>query len=275
MRRVLPNVACLHGPGLANALPYLQLDGGRNQAHHAAQKMFPRTLLARGELRERAMDDNFVGMSRRELLTIAASMAMFVPLSLREVLAQTALRRTPGDILGPFYPAGKEPFHGIDLTVGKSGRAQGQIVHLIGRVLTEKGDPVPGVKVEIWQANVHGRYTHPSDPNPAPLDPNFDGFAAQSTDAEGRFRFKTIKPGAYPTGVEGWTRPPHIHFDVTGRTDRLVTQVYFPGEPLNDMDQLLQRIRRKEAVIAKMLPPTQDLEPGSVIAAWDAVLARG
>jgi protocatechuate 3,4-dioxygenase beta subunit len=122
---------------------------------------------------------------------------------------------------------------------------------------------------------VHGRYTHPSDPNPAPLDPNFDGFAAQSTDAEGRFRFKTIKPGAYPTGVEGWTRPPHIHFDVTGRTDRLVTQVYFPGEPLNDMDQLLQRIRRKEAVIAKMLPPTQDLEPGSVIAAWDAVLARG
>ena len=237
--------------------------------------MFRPTLLARGELRERAMNDNFVGMSRRELLTIAASMAMFVPLSLREVLAQTALRRTPGDILGPFYPAGKEPFHGSDLTVGKSGRAQGQIVHLIGRVLTEKGDPVPGVKVEIWQANVHGRYTHPSDPNPAPLDPNFDGFAAQSTDAEGRFRFKTIKPGAYPTGVEGWTRPPHIHFDVTGRTDRLVTQVYFPGEPLNDMDQLLQRIRRKEAVIAKMLPPTQDLEPGSVIAAWDAVLARG
>ena len=74
-------------------------------------------------------------MSRRDLLRLATTMAMFVPLSLREVLAQTALRRTPGDILGPFYPAGKEPLSGVDLTVGKSGRAQGQIVHVMGRVL--------------------------------------------------------------------------------------------------------------------------------------------
>src|SRR5215218_4849813 len=135
--------------------------------------MFRPTLLARGELRERALDDNFVGMSRRELLTIAASMAMFVPLSLRDVLAQTALRRTPGDILGPFYPAGKEPFSGVDITVGRSGPAQGQIVHVMGRVLNEKGEPVRDAKVELWQANAHGRYTHPSDPNPAALDPNF------------------------------------------------------------------------------------------------------
>src|SRR3954451_4858385 len=160
--------------------------------------MFRPTLLARGELRERAMDDNFVGMSRRELLTIAASMAMFVPLSLREVLAQTALRRTPGDILGPFYPAGKEPFPGVDLTAGKSGRAQGQIVHLMGRVVNEKGEPVSGVKVELWQANMHGRYTHPSDPNPAPIDPNFDGFGAQKTDAEGRFGLRLSSPEPIP-----------------------------------------------------------------------------
>jgi protocatechuate 3,4-dioxygenase beta subunit len=221
------------------------------------------------------MDDDFVNMSRRDLLRLAATMAMFVPLSLREVLAQTALRRTPGDILGPFYPAGQEPITGVDLTVGKLGRAEGQIVHLMGRVLNEKGDPVSGIKVEIWQANVHGRYTHPSDPNPAPLDPNFDGFAVQNTDSEGRYRFKTIKPGAYPTGVEGWTRPPHIHFDVAGRTDRLVTQMYFPGEPLNEKDELLQRIRRKDSVIAKVLPPRADMEPGSILAAWDVVLARG
>ena len=221
------------------------------------------------------MDDNFTGMSRRDLLNIAASMAMFVPLSLREALAQTALRRTPGDILGPFYPAGKEPVAGVDLTLGRSGSAQGQIVHVMGRVLNEKGEPVPDAKVELWQANMNGRYTHPSDPNPAPLDPNFEGFGSQKTDAEGRFRFKTVKPGAYPTGVEGWTRPPHIHFDVTGRTDRLVTQVYFPGEPLNEKDQLLQRIRRKDAVIVRILPPTADLDPSSVVAAWDAVLSRG
>src|SRR3954465_12801260 len=111
--------------------------------------------------------------------------------------------------------------------------------------------------------------------NPAPLDPNFDGFGAQTTDAEGRFRFKTIKPGAYPTGVQGWTRPPHIPFDVTGRANRLVPQVYFPGEPLNEHDQLLQRIRRKDAVIARILPPTSGLEPDSLLAAWDAVLAHG
>jgi len=221
------------------------------------------------------MDDNLAGMSRRELLTMAASMAMFVPLSLREVVAQTALRRTPGEILGPFYPIGKEPFLGIDLTVGPSGRAHGHVIHVVGRVLNERGDPVSGAKVELWQANMHGRYTHPSDPNPAPLDPNFEGFGVQTTDSEGRFRFKTIKPGPYPTGVEGWTRPPHIHFDVSGREDRLVTQMYFPGEALNEKDQLLQRIRRKESVIAKLLPPTPDLEPDSMIAAWDAVLSRG
>jgi len=221
------------------------------------------------------MDDDYAGLSRRELLAVAASMAMFVPLSLREALAQTALRRTPEDILGPFYPAGREPIRAIDLTAGKTGRAEGRMVHLMGRVLNEKGEPVAGAKVEIWQANTHGRYTHPNDSNPAPLDPNFDGFGAQTSDAEGRFRFKTIKPGPYPTGVDGWTRPPHIHFEVSGRTDRLVTQMYFPGEPLNDKDQLLRRIRPKETVIAKLLPPAPDLEPHSVVAAWDVVLARG
>lgn len=221
------------------------------------------------------MDDDFVGMSRRELLTMAASVAMFVPVSLREVVAQTALRRTPGEILGPFYPIGKEPFRAVDLTAGPSGRAQGQVIHVLGRVLNERGEPVSGAKVELWQANMHGRYTHPSDPNPAPLDPNFEGFGVQITDSEGRFRFKTVKPGPYPTGVEGWTRPPHIHFDISGREDRLVTQMYFPDEPLNENDQLLQRIRRKESVIAKLLPATPDLEPDSSIAAWDAVLSRG
>src|SRR3954470_4620544 len=145
----------------------------------------------------------------------------------------------------------------------------------MGRVLNVAGQLIHNARVEIWQANTHGRYTHPSDSNPAPLDPNFEGFGAQATDAEGRFRFKTIKPGPYPTGVDGWTRPPHIHFEVSGRTDRLGTPRSFPGEPLNDKDQLLRRIRPKETVIAKLLPPAPDLEPDSVVAAWDVVLARG
>ncbi len=221
------------------------------------------------------MEDNFVGMSRRQFLTVAASMAMYVPLSLNEVVAQTSLRRTPDDILGPFYPAGKSPVTGMDLTMGPSGRAEGQVVHIMGRVLNRKGEPVARAHLEIWQANTHGRYTHTGDTNPAPLDPNFIGFAAQTTDEEGRFNFKTIKPGAYPTGIDGWTRPPHIHFDAKARTDRVITQMYFAGEPLNDKDELLLRIRRKEAVIAKVLPATPDLEPGSLIAAWDIVLTQG
>src|SRR5215212_5429534 len=144
------------------------------------------------------MDDNFVGMSRRELLTMAASMAMVVPLSLRGALAQTALRRTPGDILGPFYPAGKEPLSGVDLTVGRSGLAQGQIVHLMGRVLNEKGEPVPDVKVELWQANMHGRYTHPSDQAPFTLPLRHraaEGAEVQGSQRSVRSRFPTVAIG--------------------------------------------------------------------------------
>ena len=192
------------------------------------------------------------------------------------VLAQ-ALKRTPGEILGPFYPVLKPLDQDADLTMisGKSARAQGQVLQLTGRVLNLKGEPVPGARVEIWQANTHGRYDHPSDSNPAPLDPNFQGFAVQFTDAEGRYRFKTIKPGAYPA-TRDWMRPPHVHFEVMGKNNRLVTQMYFPGEPLNEKDLLLQGLRaNKESAIAKLLAPTKDVEPDSLIALWDIVLDKG
>lgn len=192
------------------------------------------------------------------------------------VLAQ-ALKRTPGEILGPFYPVLKPLDQDADLTMisGKSARAQGQVLQLTGRVLNLKGEPVPGARVEIWQANTHGRYDHPSDRNPAPLDPNFQGFAVQFTDAEGRYRFKTIKPGAYPATPD-WMRPPHVHFEVMGKSNRLVTQMYFPGEPLNEKDLLLQGLRaNKEGAIAKLLAPTKDVEPDSLIAVWDIVLDKG
>src|SRR5712691_2143412 len=129
----------------------------------------------------------------------------------------------------------------------------------MGRVVNVQGQPLKGARVELWQANTHGRYTHPSDTNPAPLDPNFEGFAVQDTDAEGRYRFKTIKPGAYPA-TANWMRPPHLHFDMTGKINRVITQMYFPGEPLNDKDILPQNIRaNKDGLIAKVLPRQRTL----------------
>jgi protocatechuate 3,4-dioxygenase beta subunit len=195
---------------------------------------------------------------------------------LKAIFAQPVLTPTIDQVLGPFYPVTKPLDHDADLTViqGKPGKAQGQVIHLMGRVLNLKGDPIPGAQVEIWQANTFGRYTHPSDTNPAPLDPNFEGFGAQITDAEGRYRFKTIKPGAYPVPVEGWIRPPHIHFDVTSKSNRLITQLYFEGEPLNDKDLLLQPTLNKGSVMTRLLPPTKDVEPDALLAVWDIVLPQ-
>jgi protocatechuate 3,4-dioxygenase beta subunit len=168
-----------------------------------------------------------------------------------------------------------------DLTAiaGKSGRAEGKIVHVTGRVFDRKGKPVAGARIEIWQANTHGRYAHPSDPNTAPLDPNFQGFAVLTTDSEGRYRFKTIKPGAYPISPTE-QRPPHIHFDVEGKANRLVSQMFFPNEPLNEKDALFLDLRSQSektaaAVIAQSLPPTKEIEKNAMLLGWDIVLING
>jgi protocatechuate 3,4-dioxygenase, beta subunit len=192
--------------------------------------------------------------------------------------AQTGLPRTPDQILGPFYPLGKAPDAGGDLThlPGKSGVASGQILNVMGRVRNRLGEPVRGARIEVWQANAAGRYTHPSDGNPAPLDPNFEGFAVLTTDAEGRYRFKTIKPGAYPAGP-ALVRPPHIHFSVRGTVDALVTQLYFDGEPENDTDWFLQSIpaRGRSLITVKLLAPTPEFEAESKLAVFDIVLNKG
>ena len=164
------------------------------------------------------------------------------------LLAQGSLAPTPLEIMGPFYPVLKPLDQDADLTrvAGRHGTAAGQVIELSGRVLNGQGKPVPNAKIELWQANTHGRYDHPSDPNTtAPLDPYFQGYSTQKTDAWGRYRFRTIKPGAYPATPE-WIRTPHIHFDVSGRVDRLVTQLYFAGEPLNDSDLLVQALSDDE-----------------------------
>jgi protocatechuate 3,4-dioxygenase beta subunit len=214
-----------------------------------------------------------------EMAAALGCLAITHPLS--SAFAQEVKRQlTPEQIMGPFYPITRPLDHDMDLTVikGKRGHAQGKVIHLTGRVLNSQGEPVRGAKIELWQANTHGRYAHPSDLNPAPLDPNFQGYGVQVTDAEGRYRFKTIKPGAYPINPANSSnvRPPHIHFDVIGAKDRLVTQMYFPDEPLNEKDVLFKELgSSKDAAIGKVLPLTKELEPDSFLINWDIIIEKG
>ena len=219
-------------------------------------------------------------LHRRGVLQIAAIFGAMSALSpVKLALAQSVRARTPDQILGPFYPVAKTPNLAGDLThlPGQAGRAKGQLLNVTGRVLNIKGEPVRGAKLEVWQANANGRYTHPADANPAPLDPNFEGFTVlKSDDAEGRYKFKTIKPGGYPAGP-GIVRPPHIHFRLSGHDDELVTQMYFDGEPLNEQDRFLQSVLpdRRALLIAKLLPPSAELEPDSRLVVFDIVTLKG
>ncbi len=218
-------------------------------------------------------------VSRRRFLEMSAALGgLAVYGEFSPVFTQEKQLLTEDQVLGPFYPIKKPPDRDADLTHirGHRGSAKGQTIHLMGRVVTPQGKPLPGVRLEIWQANIHGRYAHINDSNLAPLDPNFQGYGVQVTDAKGQYRFKTIKPGAYPTGIEGWTRPPHIHFYVAGRNEALVTQMYFPGEALNAQDRLLQSSTPNQATLmAKVDTAAEGLETGSLVVTWDIVLPRG
>jgi protocatechuate 3,4-dioxygenase beta subunit len=190
----------------------------------------------------------------------------------------SSLTETPAQTAGPFYPVSRPLDSDADLTLvqGRSARAQGRIVHVMGRVLDSKGKPISGASIELWQANANGRYAHPADINPAPLDPDFQGFGMQTTDDEGQYRFKTIKPAAYPVNPRNprAVRPPHIHFIVTDRDRRLVTQMYFPGEPTNESDIIFGQLTAddRRAATANLLKATADVEPDALMARWDIVL---
>jgi len=214
-------------------------------------------------------------LGRRDILKMSALVGIASVVSTKFAFAQVPAGRTPDQILGPFYPL-KPLGRDADLTrvPGRPGRAQGQVLNVIGRVLNLKGEPVRNANIEVWQANARGRYTHPSDTNPAPLDPNFEGAAALTADAGGRYRFTTIKPAAYPAGPNSM-RPAHIHFQVSGRQDRLVTQMYFEGDPYNATDRFLQTAGRTELLVTKVLPPTAELEPESKLVMFDIVLNVG
>jgi protocatechuate 3,4-dioxygenase beta subunit len=215
-------------------------------------------------------------LGRREILMMSAVLASAgAVLSSKLVAAEAALQRTPGQILGPFYPLTELP-QTSDLTTvsGRPGRAEGQVLNVMGRVLNLAGEPVRNARVEVWQANARGRYVHPSDSNPAPLDPNFEGSAVLTTDTDGRYRFKTIKPAAYPAGPDRM-RPAHIHFQVSGRQDRLVTQMYFEDDPYNGKDPFLNSAGQKELLVTKLLDPPPEFEPDSKMVRFDIVIYQG
>ena len=137
-----------------------------------------------------------------------------------------------------------------DLAGRAEKRAIGQLIHLRARVVDEDGAPVAGAIVEVWHCNAAGKYIHPSDTSPSPVDPNFNGNARLVAGDSGLIELRTIKPAAYAVPDSGgWWRPPHIHVSVWGRTwlSRLVTQVFFQGEPLNEHDAILNAIRDPEA----------------------------
>lgn len=183
---------------------------------------------------------------RRALLLggIASGAALVATTRVADALAQEACGiRTPRQPEGPFYPVTRRADLDADLVVleGAPAPARGEIILLTVRVVDEECRPVEGATVDLWQACASGKYDHPSDPNDAALDPNFQYHAILTTKAEGEVRVRTIKPGAYPNDPT-WIRPPHIHFKITAPGFRaLTTQMYFEGEALNAVDLILRQ----------------------------------
>jgi protocatechuate 3,4-dioxygenase beta subunit len=160
------------------------------------------------------------------------------------------LPHTLSEVTGPVYGQSDVEPSDSDLTRQHSGEPLGERIIVTGRVLDDGGRPVSQSLIEIWQANAAGRYAHQGDDHPAPLDPNFSGAGRILTDANGRYQFTTIKPGAYPwrNHDNAW-RPAHIHFSLFGPAfaTRLITQMYFPGDPLFAHDPIFQSIPDENA----------------------------
>lgn len=215
-------------------------------------------------------------ISRRRTLTVLSASAL-VACAARvegeEAAAGAPLMLTPSETEGPFYPTVINE-RDADLTrlAGRSERAAGQVIEVRGRVLNRAGQPISGARVELWQANTAGRYDHPLDAaNPAPIDPNFQGFAAIQTAADGTFSATTIKPGGYMVDRQG-PRTPHIHWRIEGDGRRLTTQSYFPGEPANDTDFLIRDMRQEDVplLIVRLGAVGAEGVPGYD---WDVLLA--
>lgn len=179
---------------------------------------------------------------------------------------------SPGQTEGPFYPVVQQDDRDMDLTQieGREGRATGEVIRVRGRVLDTEGRELVGATVDVWQANHYGRYSHPDDRNPNPLDPNFQGWGIVQTNSCGTYGFKTIKPGHYKIGRNA-TRCRHIHFKVS-HPDRkaLTTQMYFEGDPMMADDVVLNGTPEelRQLLIAHESHP----KDGIAVYTWDIVL---
>lgn len=183
---------------------------------------------------------------------------------------------TPSQTIGPFFSVGLIRPEDNDLACITSGgpRAQGIPILVEGQVVDEHSRPVKKALIEVWQANKWGKYDHPDDVTETPLDPNFKGWGRALTESDGRYSFRSIKPGAYPNpGYDNWMRPPHIHFSIfaAGLMQRLITQMYFPDEELNDIDPILNGIEDLEARASLIARRGSNEDTGSVFL-FDIVL---
>ena len=189
----------------------------------------------------------------------------------------TVLPHTLTEVTGPLLGDGRVGELDHDLTRQHVGEPQGQRIIVHGRVLDGDGRPVPRTLVEVWQTNAAGRYAHDRDQHPAPLDPNFTGVGRCLTDDQGGFRFVTVQPGAYPwkNHPNAW-RPAHIHFSLFGRAfaQRLITQMYFPGDPLFEFDPIFNSIRDQRARerLVSSFDLSETVPEWALAYRWDIVL---
>ena len=183
--------------------------------------------------------------TRRQFGAAAAAAAAGLAVASRALAKDLAL--TAESPMGPFYPIQRPAESDADMVwlKGHKVRALGDVIEIEGRVTDLRGNPISGARLDIWQANAAGRYAHSADISKAALDPNFQGFAAIASDSKGRWRVTTIKPAGYDSPIGN--RPPHIHFDIRGRTHRNVAQLYFPEDSDANARDLLYKHLGKDA----------------------------
>lgn len=209
-------------------------------------------------------------LTRRRLASALAG-AAFLPAGFARAQPPSLLLPTPAGTAGPFYPLTFPDDTDADLVLlrGSDARALGVVTHVAGRVVGTDGAPVPGALVEIWQCDANGRYHHPGDARGAAPDPAFQGYGRVRAGADGTYRFRTIRPVAYPG------RTPHIHFAVQAPGRRpLVTQMYVEGERLNAADGLYRGLGspRRQAAVTVRLDEAGGLEAGALAGTFDIVL---